>query len=70
MPGPLDRLDELPLMLRAGPGNALGDNLPLLGNEAAESLLILVINVDFLTVTETACAPFFELLILFCHVYP
>ena len=67
MTGPLDCLDELPLVLGAGPGNPLGNNFPLFGDKSGKSLLVLKINVNIFAVTEATRAPFLDLLILFCH---
>ena len=50
----LNGLDELALMLGTCPGDSFGDDLSLLGNEALQSLLVLVVDVYFLGVAEPA----------------
>ena len=61
------RLYELPLVPCTRTGDPLGNNFSLFGDESAQSLLIFVIDVDFLIVAETTGPAFLNFLVLFCH---
>lgn len=63
-----DRLHELTLVPCARSRYPLRDDFTLFRDEAAEPFLVLIINVDFLALTEAARSPFLNLLFLFCHV--
>src|SRR5207248_3584351 len=54
LPGPLDRRLQLALMHGAGAGDAPGQNLPALGNERAEQLHVLVVDIVDLVRAELA----------------
>ena len=56
MARPFDGFDELPLVFRAGTGNAFRDDLPLLADETLESLLVFVIDVNVFVLAEFARA--------------
>jgi len=58
MPCSLDRLHQLALVFGARTGNTLGNYFPLLGDETVQFFFVLVIDVDFFRVAETACAFF------------
>jgi hypothetical protein len=59
----LDCQNKLSLMLGTRSGDPFGNNLSLFIHAALQSLLILVVNVDVLAVTESACTLFALLLI-------
>lgn len=54
MPCTLQSMYQLALVFGARSGNTLGNNLPLLGDEALQPLLILVVNILFFGSAEPA----------------
>ena len=54
MSRPLNRPNQLTLMLCTRAGNPFGNDLSLFGNKAVELLFIFIVDVDFLRVAETA----------------
>lgn len=64
MPGTLDCLHELALMLRTCSGNPFRNNFSLFGHKTMEFLLIFVIDIGFLILAETAIT-FFSYLVSF-----
>ena len=67
MTRPLDRLNELTLVLRTGARDPLWDDFSLLGDEPDQPFLILVVDVNLLVFAETANTAFLELLIWLRH---
>jgi hypothetical protein len=51
----LDGVHKLTLVFCARTGDAFGDDLSLFGNEALKFLFILVVDVQFFCVAESAC---------------
>lgn len=58
MARPLNRTYQLPLMFCARSGDSLGNDLTLFRNETVQFLFILVVDVDFFSIAETARAFF------------
>lgn len=56
MPRPLDGDGEHALMTRAGSRSTAGDNFTLLGGEAEQALVILIINEQFFFFAKTTDA--------------
>ncbi len=56
MAGPLDRLDQDPLVPGAGSGDPLGDDPSLLGNEPLQPFIVIVFDVHFIALAESADA--------------
>src|SRR5262245_15242473 len=54
VPGPLDGLHQLPLMLGAGSRNAAGEDLATLGGESLQQADVLVVDVGNLLLAELA----------------
>ncbi len=54
--GPLNGSHELALVFRARTGDALRYDLPLFGDESEQSFFVLVVDVNILGVTESACS--------------
>jgi hypothetical protein len=54
MARPLNRPYELPLMFCARSGDSLGNDLALFRNETVQFLFILIVDVDFFSIAETA----------------
>lgn len=54
MSGTLDSNCQLALMLCTGPRHSLRDHFSLLGNEAVQSLFILVVDVDIFALAKPA----------------
>ena len=67
MPGPLDSLFELPLVLRTTARYPFWNDLSLLGHETDKSFIVLIIYVDFLVITKATSPFLLDELILFCH---
>ncbi len=66
MPSPLNRLCQCPLMGRTGASHATWDDLPSLGEKAAQQPFILIIDVTDLVFTKTADFATF-LMVKFSH---
>lgn len=58
MPGTFERSNKLSLMFRTRAGNALRNNLALLGGKALQPLFVFIVDVVFLCVAEFAGAFF------------
>jgi len=58
MSGSLNGLHQLALMLCTGTRNTFGNNLALLRDKTLKSLLIFVVNENFVCLTEAACSLF------------
>lgn len=54
MARPLNRPYQLPLMFCARSGDSFGNDLALFRNETVQFLFILVVDVDFFSIAETA----------------
>lgn len=64
MAGPLDGDNKHALVFRTGPRNTLRDDASLLRNEPLELFLVLVIDIEFFIVAESARALFTLLAVL------